>query len=59
MSNTIRVNHRNYCAFCGKEQTEIEYIVGQCNDCDPFCEEFELEEVFGEPGYIDLDEVQR
>ena len=50
---TIRVNRRNYCESCGKEQTEIEYLVGQCNECDPFEDEDALEEVYGEPSYIE------
>lgn len=42
-----------YCEFCGKLQTEAEFLVGQCNDCDPFVEPEELEEVYGEAEYKD------
>lgn len=42
-----------FCSYCGKEQTEIEYVVGQCNDCDPFVDEWELIIMFGEPEYSD------
>lgn len=38
-----------FCDYCGKEQTELEYIVGQCNNCDPFEDEDKLEQAFGEP----------
>ena len=44
-----------YCNHCGKEQTEAEYLVGQCNDCDPFMRADELIEIYGEPEYKDVD----
>ena len=25
-----------FCDYCGKEQTKLEYIAAQCNNCDPF-----------------------
>lgn len=44
---------KHYCENCGKLQTEAEYLVGQCNDCDPFEDPELLEELFGEAEYID------
>lgn len=40
---------KKFCSSCGKEQTEVEYMVGQCNNCDPFEDEETLIELFGEP----------
>ena len=40
-----------FCLMCGKEQTEIELMVGQCNECDPFEEAERLEEIYGQPKY--------
>lgn len=44
---------KHYCENCGKLQTEVEYLVGQCNDCDPFEDPELLEELFGEAEYLD------
>ena len=44
---------KHYCENCGKLQTEVEYLVGQCNDCDPFEDPELLEELFSEVEYID------
>lgn len=43
-----------YCGFCGKEQTEVEILCGQCNECDPFEDAEMLDELYGEAGYIDV-----
>lgn len=42
---------KKYCDYCGKEQTEIEFMVGQCNECDPFEDEEKLILLYGEPEY--------
>ena len=42
-----------YCEYCGKLYNEAEYLVGQCNDCDPFEDPDLMFELFGEPEYID------
>ena len=47
------VMEKYYCEKCGKLLTEVEYLVGQCNDCDPFEDPELLEELFGEAEYID------
>lgn len=47
---------RTICQSCGKIYNPVEEMVGQCNDCDPFCDREEMEEmleVFGEPEYLD------
>lgn len=44
---------KHYCKNCGKLQTMAEYLVGQCNDCDPFEAPELLEELFGESEYED------
>lgn len=51
----------NVCKSCGKIYNEVEEMVGQCNDCDPFCEEEEMLGVFGEPEYaeVDVDEYKK
>lgn len=41
------MNTEIICKGCGKVYNEIEYIVGQCNDCDPFEDEDLMEELFG------------
>jgi len=46
-------NGKKYCAYCGKEQTELEIVTGQCNECDPFVDEMELGLAFGDPEYIE------
>ena len=51
---------RTICRNCGKIYNEVEEMVGQCNDCDPFCDEEEMLEVFGEPEYVeDVDEYKK
>jgi predicted ATP-dependent serine protease len=50
------VMKKHYCENCGKLQTEAEYLVGQCNDCDPFEDPDLLEELFGEAEYLEEDE---
>ena len=50
------VMEKQYCENCGKLQTEVEYLVGQCNDCDPFEDPERLEELFGETEYLEEDE---
>jgi hypothetical protein len=44
-----------YCKSCGKLQTEIEWLVGQCNDCDPFEDPDALEGIYGEPQYKEVE----
>jgi hypothetical protein len=41
------------CPNCGKVYSPVEEMVGQCNNCDPFADEDEMLEVFGEPEYLD------
>lgn len=47
---------KQYCENCGKLYNEAEYLVGQCNDCDPFEDPELLEELFGEAEYLEEDE---
>lgn len=49
---------RTICQNCGKIYNLVEEMVGQCNDCDPFCDEEEMLEVFGEPEYVDIQDIQ-
>ena len=44
---------KQYCESCGKLYNEAEYLVGQCNDCDPFEDPELLEELFGEAEYLE------
>ena len=44
---------KKYCEGCGKIYNEGEYLVGQCNDCDPFEDPDLMIELFGEPKYIE------
>ena len=46
---------RTICRSCGKVYHFIEEMAGQCNDCDPFFDEEEMLEVFGEPEYAEVD----
>ena len=46
---------RIVCRSCGKVYNVIEEMVGQCNDCDPFCDEEQMLEFFGEPEYVEVD----
>ena len=46
------VMKKQYCESCGKLYNEAEYLVGQCNDCDPFEDPELLEELFGEVEYL-------
>ena len=52
---------RIICRNCGKVYNVIEEMVGQCNDCDPFCDEEIMLEFFGEPEYmeVDVDEYEK
>ena len=54
MENVIKKNGKTYCASCGKKQTDLEVMCGQCNDCDPFEDADMLEELFGESEYIEV-----
>jgi hypothetical protein len=53
ISKEETVMEKRYCENCGKLYNEVEYLVGQCNDCDPFEDPELLEELFGEAEYID------
>ena len=44
---------KQYCKSCGKIYNEAEYLVGQCNDCDPFEDPDLMFELFGESNYLD------
>lgn len=44
---------RTVCESCGRIYNEIEEMVGQCNECDPFEDEDMMYEMFGEPEYVD------
>jgi hypothetical protein len=35
ISKEETVMKKQYCESCGKLYNEAEYLVGQCNDCDP------------------------
>lgn len=43
------LTRESFCKMCGKEQTLVEEMVGQCNNCDPFEEADKLEELYGIP----------
>jgi hypothetical protein len=45
---------KQFCPDCGKELNEAEWLVGQCNACDPFEDEDLMEEYFGEPEYVEV-----
>ena len=53
ISKEETVMKKQYCESCGKLYNEAEYLVGQCNDCDPFEDSELMEELFGESEYID------
>lgn len=42
-----------FCDYCGKEQTDVELMVGQCNNCDPFEDADQLEMIYGEPAWAE------
>lgn len=48
---------KEYCKNCGKIYNEAEYLMGQCNECDPFEDDELMYAYFGEPEYMeDFDE---
>lgn len=53
ISKEETVMKKQYCKNCGKLYNEAEYLVGQCNDCDPFEDPDLMFELFGEAEYID------